>query len=677
MKTSARVLGAALCGLLVAGPSGAADADLAERIRAALDPKADPCVDFYQYACGGWIQSTTLPGDQSRWVRSFSVIDEQNVDRQRALLDAAAKDASATGDARRIGDFYGACMDEAAVEKAGTTPLAPWLEAIARVDSAKAALALAGRLQRVGNGALMSIQIAPDLKNPGIVIAHFQQGGLGMPDRDYYVSADPRKKELLVAYEAHVARMLGLLGEDAAKAKGHARDVVAFETALAKASREATEMRLPEKLDNKLDLAGLENLSPRLDWKGFLAGLGVPQLQSINVATPEFFEALQKELLAAKPETLQAYLRWGLVNQTAGLLPSAFQKADFDFYQATFQGQKEMRPRWKRCVDATETVLGEALGKLYVEKYFPGESRQIAVTMMKDIQDAFVADLPGLRWMDDTTRARAREKKEALESKIGYPVRFRDYSQMVVGRASYFANSMAANEFESDRQLAKIGKAPDRSEWGMLPQEVNAGYYPPSNMITFPAGILQPPFFSRDFPAPMNYGAVGTVMGHELTHGFDDEGRKFDAKGELREWWAPEVTKAFEEQAQCVRDQYDAYEVLPGLHLNGTLTAGENIADVGGMKQAWLAYKAWSKRNGGPGPGLAGFTPDQLFFLGHAQSWCTVSTPEDARRRVAVDVHSPSKERVIGPIVDHPAFGETFQCKPGTPMNPVKKCEVW
>jgi predicted metalloendopeptidase len=663
--------------LVVSGRAAAADAELAERVRAAMDTTADPCVDFYQYACGGWVRETTLPGDQSRWVRSFSVIDEQNVDRQRALLDAVAKDPMASGDARRIGDFYGVCMDEAGVEKAATTPLAPWLAAIGRVDGAKAALGVAGRLQRFGNGALLQLQIAPDLKNPGIVIAYLGQGGLGMPDRDYYVSTDPKKQELMAAYERHVARMLGLLGEDSAKAKAHARDVVAFETALAKASREATEMRLPEKLYNKLDIAGLKGLTPKLDWDGFLAGLGRPGLREINVETPEFFEALEKELLAARPETLQAYLRWSLVNQTAGLLPAAFQQADFDFYQATFQGQKEMRPRWKRCVDATETALGEALGKLYVEKYFPGESRQIAVTMMKDIQDAFVADLPGLRWMDDATRQRAREKKEALESKIGYPVRFRDYSKLTVGKTSYFANTIAANEFESDRQLAKIGKAPDRSEWGMTPQTVNAGYNPLNNMITFPAGILQPPFFSRDFPAPMNYGAVGTVMGHELTHGFDDEGRKFDAKGELREWWAPEVTKAFEEQAQCVRDQYDAYEVEPGVHVNGTLTAGENIGDVGGMKQAWLAYKAWSKRNGGDGPGLAGFTPDQLFFLGHAQSWCTVTTPEDMRRRVAVDVHSPSKARVIGPIVDHPAFGAAFECKAGTPMNPVKKCEVW
>ena len=404
---------------------------------------------------------------------------------------------------------------------------------------------------------------------------------------------------------------------------------------------------------------------------------GAASLKEINVTTPEFFTALQREMLAAKPEVLQAYLRWSLVNTTAGLLPAAFVKADFDFFQATFSGQKEIRPRWKRCVDATENALGEALGRLYVDQYFTGQSREIAITMMKDIQDAFVADLPSLKWMDEATRQRAREKKNALQNKIGYPKSFRDYSALQIGRDSYFANTIAATEFEVNRQLAKVGKPVDRAEWGMTPQTVNAGYNPLTNMITFPAGILQPPFFHRDFPTAMNYGAVGTVMGHELTHGFDDEGRKFDPKGALREWWAPEVSTQFEAQAQCVRDQYDAYEVEPGVHVNGTLTAGENIGDVGGLKQAWAAYKAWEKRNGGPGPSLAGFTPDQLFFLGHAQGWCTVTTPEDARRRVTTDVHSPSEFRVIGPIVDHPNFAETFQCKAGTRMNPVKKCEVW
>ena len=662
---------------LVSRPVSAAEPELAKRVKAAMDETVDPCSDFYRYACGGWIRDTKLPGDHARWARSFSVIDEENTGRLRTMLEEAAKDTAATGDRQRIGQFYGACMAEPAIESAGSRPLKPWLDDIAHVDGQSGALALAGRLQRLGAAALFSIEIAPDLKNPGLVIAHIGQGGLGMPDRDYYVSADPKKKQLMAAYERHVARMLELLGETAASAQAQARVVVGFETALARASRESTEMRLPEKLDHKLDIAGLRKLAPQLDWTAFLAGLGASSLEEINVTTPEFFTALQEQLLAAKPDVVQAYLRWSLVNTTAGLLPAAFVKADFDFFRATFSGQKEIRPRWKRCVDATDGALGEALGRLYVDQYFTGQSREIAITMMKDIQDAFVADLASLKWMDEATRQRAREKKNAIENKIGYPKSFRDYSALKIGRDSYFENTTAATEFEVNRQLAKVGKAVDRAEWGMTPQTVNAGYNPLTNMITFPAGILQPPFFHRDFPTAMNYGAIGTVMGHELTHGFDDEGRKFDPKGALREWWAPEVSTQFEAQAQCVRDQYDAYEVEPGVHVNGTLTAGENIADIGGMKQAWAAFKAWEKRNGGPGPSLDGLTPDQLFFLGHAQAWCTVTTHEDARRLVTTDVHSPSEFRVIGPIVDHPNFTEAFQCKAGTRMNPVKKCEVW
>ncbi|HEX2163926.1 MAG TPA: M13 family metallopeptidase, partial [Thermoanaerobaculia bacterium] len=660
-----------------ATPAAARSPHLASLL-AAMDRSADPCQDFYRYACGGWLDATERPADQARWTRSFSTIREENREVVRTLIERAAANPSQGPDHARIGNLYGACMDEPAIEKAGLAPLAPYRARIAEVDDAASLLRVAGELQRHGASPLLGLGVLPDFKRPDVNIAFFVQGGLGMPERDYYVSEDPKKRELLAAYRRHVATMLGFLGHDAETAAARAGAVVDFETALAEASRPAAEMRVVERLYHKIDLAGLQELTPKLPWDAFLAGIGHPGVREINVATPEFFEGLEELVLATPPETLRAYLEWHLMDAAAELLPADVVAADFAFYGRKLQGQQEIEPRWKRCVDLTQQALGEAVGKLYVEERFAGDSKEIALEMIRDIEAAFETSLPALSWMDETTRERAVEKAQAIGNKIGYPDRWEDYSAMKTTPGDFFGNAVAAAHWGFDDQLRKVGQPVDETEWGMTPQTVNASYNPLLNHISFPAGILQPPFFHRELPAAMNYGAIGVVMGHELTHGFDDMGRKFDPQGQMREWWEPAVAGRFEERAQCVRDQYSAYEVEPGVHVQGALTAGENIADIGGVKQAYAAFKSWQERHDAKGrQAIAELTDDQLFFVAFAQVWCTEASPEYQRMQVTTDPHSPARFRVIGPLASTPAFAEAFACEPGTPMAPVERCEVW
>ncbi len=650
---------------------------IAADVTSAMDRSADPCQDFYRYACGGWLDATELPADKSRYTRSFTVIFERNRELVRALLEEAASAPGGDPDRQRIGHFYGSCMDEAAVEKARTAPLAPLFARIATVQDAAGLLAVAGELQRAGVPALLEPAVFPDFQNPDLDIGWLFQGGLGLPDRDYYVSEDPAKQELLAAYQPHVARMLGLAGEDAETAARHAASIVAFETELARASRPAEEMRDFERLYNKLDRAGLAELTPRLPWDGFFAGLGHPGIVDLSVTVPEFFQTLERLATGTDADTLQAYLRWHTVNALAPVLSEALVAADFDFFGRTLRGTQENEPRWKRCVSATEEAMGELVGKLYVERRFAGSSKATALEMIGDIEAAFEAGLPAFSWMDEATREGARRKVATLVDKIGYPDRWRDYSGLATVPGDYFANTLAANAFEFDYQVGKIGKPVDRSEWGMSPQEVNAYYNPLWNEIVFPAGILQPPFFHKDFPAAMNYGAVGGVIGHELTHGFDDQGRKFAPDGRLTDWWAPEAEERFGAQTQCVADLYGGYEVLPGVAVNGQLTLGENIADVGGLREGYRAYKAWEARNGAPEPAIEGLSNDQLFFVAWAQAWCELSTEERLRLQVTTDPHSPARFRAVGPLTQTPAFAEAFRCAEGTAMNPPTRCEVW
>ncbi len=652
--------------------------EISTTVREAMDTSADPCQDFYQYACGGWIEKTELPADQPRWTRSFSVIRESNREFINEVLKEAAAKPGNDPDRKKLGDFYGSCMDEKAVEAAGAKPLEPLMKVVSTVEDAKDLMEVSAGLQRKGIGALLGLGTLPDFKNPDLNIIWFFQGGIGMPDRDYYVTDDPKKKELLAEYEKHVTRMFRLLGEDEETAAKHAADVLAFETELAKASRPAQEMRDFERLYNKIDMKGFSELTPGLSWKTYMKGIGYPDLKDISVATPEFFERVEDLAKETPKEVLQTYLRWHVVDGLADALSSDFVNANFEFYGQKLQGQKEIQPRWKRCVDATQAALGEVLGKVFVKERFAGDSKKVATDMIHDIETAFEKGLPGLEWMDDTTRGRAKDKVATLINKIGYPDEWRDYSGLKLKRGDHFGNVISSREFEFDHDTSKAGKAVNRKEWGMAPQAVNAYYNPLWNEIVFPAGIMQPPFFHKDHPASMNYGGIGGVIGHELTHGFDDQGRKFDPKGRLSEWWAPEVAARFEERAQCVDDFYSGYEVAEGASVNGKLTLGENIADIGGVKEAYQAYKLWEGRHDLPPPAqVEGLTNEQLFFVSWGQVWCTKATEEFERLQVTTDPHSPGKFRVMGPLANNPDFSRVFSCDEGSTMNPKESCEVW
>lgn len=670
---------------LLAGPKVPADAPagadlapaaIAASVAASMDPQADPCADFYRYACGGWLDQVELPADESEWVRSFSVIHERNRELLRELIEQAAADPAGDPDRQRVGDFYGACMDEGAIEAAGLAPVAPWLAKIDAAPDAAALFALAGELATIQARAFFDAEVFADLKDPKTQVVHFSQGGLGLPERDYYVSEAEDKVALRSQYVAHVARMLELSGLPADEAAARAGEVLAFETALARGSRTIEQLRKVEELHHRLDAAGLEQLAPLLPWERFFAAAGRADLSAINVMTPEFFVTLEREVRGAPPALLRAYLRYHLLTDTATLLPARVYEAHFDFYGRTLAGQQEPQPRWKRCISATEQAMGESLGKLYVARAFTGRSKEIATAMIGDIADAFAESLPGLAWMDEATRRAALAKKRALGMRMGYPDAWRDYSNLAISRASHFANALAARRFEAARLLAQVGTPVDRKEWPLEAQEVNASYAPLQNIFTYPAGVLQPPFFHKDFPDAMNLGGIGYVMGHELTHGFDDQGSKFDADGALTDWWTKASLDAFAARTACIRDQYGAYEVEPGVKVNGELTLGENIADNGGLKQAWQVLQQRQLERG-EGPKVAGLTEDQLFFVAAAQVWCTEATPEAERLQVQTDPHSPSRFRVVGPMVNHPGFAATFACPAGAPMNPAEKCAVW
>jgi putative endopeptidase len=663
-------------------------APVSATVNAAMDRTVDPCTDFYTYACGGWLKTEKRPADQVEWVRSFSVIDERNLAELRLILeDAAAGKPTPSGrtDDRewaRLGTFYSACMDEGAAEEAGPAPMHEQLELVANVRNLESLMVAAGTLGLEGVNVFFSTYVTADNKNPSLEIMTFAQGGLGLPDRDYYVGRggkglDDEGKKLLAAYQAHVSKMLSLAGEK--DAKKTAKKIVAFETELAKIAQERDQLRDPETTYHKEDMAGLQRRTPELPWQAWLSASGIPDKKDASIEYPPFFDDLGKLLPKTDLETLRAYMRWHVIDAGASRLSHAFVDADFDFYGKVLSGQEEIRPRWKRCVSATDGSLGELLGRYYVERDFPGQSRQVAVDMIASIEKAFADGLAKVGWMDEPTRAVATEKVHAVDNMIGFPDKWRDYSSVEVRKGAYFANSLAAMRFEAHRQFAKVGGPVDKKEWGMTPSTVNAYYDPSMNQMVFPAGILQAPFFDLHLPMAMNFGGIGMVMAHELTHGFDDQGRKFDKAGRQVTWWPEVVGKAFEEKARCVTSQYDAYEIQPGIHVNGTLTTGENIADIGGIKESFRAWKAWTAAHPDEAatPVVENLTNDQLFFVGFAQAWCTLATPEFEKMMVTINPHSPPRFRVEGPLRDSPDFAEAFQCKAGSPMAPTNACTVW
>jgi putative endopeptidase len=641
-----------------------------------MDTSAKPCVDFFQYADGGWIKAHPIPPEYPRW-GTFNVLAEENRDKLHGILEALAarKDLVAGSDEKKLADFWDACMDEKAVEAAGAKPIEPELARIAAIKTVGELQAEVARLQREGVRVLFGFGSEQDRKNSDEVIASLRQGGLGLPDRDYYLKDDARSKEIREKYAAHVATMLGLLGDDTARANAEAATVLSLETELAKISMSRVEQRNPDNTYHRLATAELAKLAPDFDWPAYFRAQETPAVASLNVAQPEFFRGVGVLLAKVPLDQWKTYLRWHLVSAAAPYLSSPFVNEEFAFRGKTLQGTEKLEARWQRCVGATDRQLGFALGRLYVEKYFPPEAKKQADELVRNLIAALRADIATLDWMGPATKKAAIAKLDAFTPKIGYPDKWRDYSKYQVTAGSFAENMQRGDEYEFHRAIDKIGKPVDRSEWGMTPPTVNAYYSPSRNEIVFPAGILQPPFFDPNADPAVNYGAIGAVIGHEMTHGFDDQGRKFDAKGNLKEWWTAQDAKNYEARAACVEKQFDAYQVQPGLHENGKLVLGESIADLGGLTIAHMAYEA--SLDGAKPPVIGGLTADQRFFLAFARVWSGAARPEYEQMQVRVDPHPAAQFRAIGAPSNMPAFAAAFGCKPGDPMVRAERCRIW
>jgi putative endopeptidase len=638
-----------------------------------MDTSVDPCTDFFAYSCGGWIKKNPIPPDQSSW-SVYSKLEDDNKTILREILESASTPAS-DRDAvqQKIGDYYTACMDEKAINAAAIKPLQSVLDQIQQLHSRRAIADIAAIM--VYNNALFRFRSDQDYKDSTQVIAEVDQGGLGLPDRDYYLKADAESVGIRKKYIAHLQKMFELLGDKPATAAAEAQTVIRIETALAKGSLTRVERRDPPKLYHKMTVEQLAALSPAFRWKTYLTKVGLPSLEALNVETPDFFKALNTELVNETLASWKTYLRWHLINANAPFLSSDFVNADFDFYGKTLQGAQQLEPRWKRCVGYVDNDIGEALGQVYVEKNFSPEAKQRAQKMVKEIEDAMGQDIDSLSWMTPTTKQHALEKLHAVANKIGYPDKWRDYSALTIVRDDEMGNVLRAREFEFRRQLAKIGKPVDRGEWEMTPPTVNAYYDPQLNDINFPAGVLQPPLFDVNSDAAPNFGDTGSTIGHELTHGFDDEGRQFDAQGNLRDWWTAEDAKAFEQRASCISDQYSQYVIVDDIKINGKLTLGEDVADLGGVI---LAHMAWQQDTKGQTlEPLEGFTPEQRFFIAYGQSWCSSTRDETKRLRATIDPHSPDKYRANGVVSNLPEFQEAFHCKAGSAMVRENRCRVW
>ena len=637
----------------------------------AMDKSVDPCTNFYQYACGGWLKVTPIPEDRAQWGRGFSEIFQRN---EALLHDILEKDARGEADpadpfAQKVGDFYSTCMDEQKAETASLETLKTQLESIDAVKDPKALAAQVADLQSHGARAFFGFGSQQDFKDATQVIGGADQGGLGLPDRDYYLKDDARMKDIRTLYQDHVGKMLELAGARPADAAKQAKTIIEIETALAKVSMDRVERRDPKKVYHRLERAGLAKAAPHFLWDVYFTQLGSPDVQAINVLVPDFFTGMDKLLAKPKYSDLHTYLRWKTIEAAGNMLGQKFVEERFRLTQA-LTGQKQIQPRWKRCVQMTDQALGEALGRSFVTTTIGDDGEKMAKDMIEGIEGAFGRNLGNVDWMDDQARTASQEKLRKINNKVGYPEKWRDYSTMQIGRESLLANAIAAAAFETRRDLAKIGKPVDRNEWGMSPPTVNAYYDPSMNEMVFPAGIMQSPFFKPDAPVKTNFGGLGMVMGHELTHGFDDQGRQFDGDGNLHEWWTPEVSKKFEERAACVAKQYDGYVTVEDIHLNGKLTLGENIADIGGLK---LALSALHQKQGGASDPKA----DQDFFVAFAQTWCTNYRPENLRLRANTDPHASAQWRVNGPVSDNPDFAKAFSCKADAPMAPQNRCVVW
>jgi endothelin-converting enzyme/putative endopeptidase len=642
----------------------------------AMDRTADPCVDFYEYSCGGWKKMNPIPSDQTSW-SVYGKLYEDNLNYLRGILEQAstAKDPDAV--TQKIGDYYAACMDETEIEKLGAKPLRPDLTAIHNLASTKDLATLIATLHHQGISALFASGSTQDPDNSDEVIVNVSQGGLGLPDRDYYLNDDAKSKETREHYVQHVQKIFELLGDSPDTAKNNAAIVMRMETSLAKASLTRVERRDPYKQKHKMTVAEFYKVAPDFDWNAYFAASDIPKFQILNVGWPAFFKDVDSQLKSDSLEDWKIYLRFHIANSRAPYLSAAFVDEDFDFYRKYLRGAIELQPRWKRCVRYVDRDLGEALGQAYVRKTFSPELKAATLDMTRRIEDAMAIRIQQLDWMSPATKQQALIKLHAIRNKIGYPDQWRDYSSVKIISSDFYGSNLRAVEFESHRQLNKVGKPVDRGEWGMTPPTVNAYFDPQMNDINFPAGVLQPPLYDSKMDDAPNYGNTGSTIGHELTHGFDDEGRQYDAKGNLKDWWTKEDADQFVKHADCVVDQYAQYVVVDDVHINSKLTEGEDVADLGGTILAYIAWKDVTKDM--TLKDRDGLTPDQRFFVGLAQWACENNRPENERVNAITDPHSPGKYRINGVVVNMPEFGKAFSCKAGQPMEkpPEKICHVW
>ncbi len=671
-----------LCAALAQAQSAGSSSSNSEQVKrvpsfdmSAMDKTADPCVDFFQYACGNWIKNNPIPPDQASWGR-FNELHERNQLILKEILEKRTADTPGrSSNDQKIGDYYYSCMDDAGIEAKGITPLqGPFDHIAAMKDKAELPTFLA-LAHRHGMRAFFEFGSEPDAKNSVMEIAGTDQGGLGLPDRDYYLKTDAKSVELRKAYVEHVTNMFKLVGESPEKAAADAKTVMAIETELAKASMDRVERRDPNKVYHKMTTAELQQLSPAFDWKAYITATGAPSFDSLDVSVPDFVKGMNQVIASTNLDDIKTYLRWQVVHRAAPLLPKAFVDENFAFYGKTLTGAKEIRPRWKRCVQMMNGDLGEALGEAYVAEEFPPESKAQTLKMVQELEAALKTDITQLSWMTDATKKQALDKLSHIANKIGYPDKWRDYSTLTVVRGDALGNAVRGSEFEVKRDLNKINKPVDRSEWGMTPPTVNAYYNPLENNINFPAGILQPPFYDPKVDAAVNFGAIGAVIGHELTHGFDDSGSQFDAQGNLHNWWTAKDREQFDKLEGCLVNEYDGFVAVDDVHVRGKLTLGENTADNGGLHIAHMALL--DVLANAPEKPTDGFTPDQRFFVGWGQIWCESERPEFARMMAGINEHSPGKFRVNGVVGNMPEFQKAFGCKADAPMVRKPACRVW
>jgi putative endopeptidase len=677
------VIGALLCALAAAQSKSAAPDQqkplppgLDERF---LDTSADPCVNFFQYACGNFTKYYPIPNDRSGYGTGTMIFEHNEYVLHTMLESVAAGGAGHTSNQQKTGDYFAACMDTSAIDQKGLKPFQPELERIAALKDKHELTPLLAHYQLINVNAFLGLGEQQDFKDASQQIAAADQGGLGLPERDYYFRTGDAAETTRKQYVQHITSTLKLLGESDSEAESDAQTIFQLETALAKASMDITSRREPKNVYHLMEVADLQKMTPNLNWTSLLSESRFPSVKQINVTNPDFFKALNTLLDSTDLKTIKAYLRWQMIASADSIaLPKALDEETFDFRGHKLRGQPEQQARWKRCVQATDGALGEAVGQVYVTQEFPPSSKAATLQMVHDIENAMDQDVDTLDWMSPETKARAKIKLKAIADKIGYPDHWRDYSKLIVERDDVYGNTQRAAIFENLRQIDKIGKPVDRGEWGMTPPTVNAYYNPSMNDINFPAGILQSPFYNPKATDAENYGHIGGIVGHELTHGFDDQGRQFDGKGNLSDWWTPEDGKKFEEKADCTVKEYGNFVAVDDAKVNGKLTLGENTADNGGLRLAFIAFLADAERkNIDLNQKQDGFTPIQQFFLGHGQNWCGSTRPEQLRLQVQTDPHSPREFRVNGVVQNIPEFGKAFGCKVGQPMMPPNVCRVW